>query len=59
MDFITWYFDKHPVVSTIMTLDLSCLWAIYSHNMLRFAVTFGLWLLLTTLKVVGVVLKRK
>jgi hypothetical protein len=35
MDFITWWFDSHPIWSTIFSPGSSVLWGIYTDNAVR------------------------
>jgi hypothetical protein len=58
MDFITWYFNKHPVVSTILTMELSIMWAIYTYNLLRLVVTLSLYLTGFVLKMIVITYEK-
>lgn len=43
MDFITWWFVKHNIISTIVTPGMSSLYGLYSDSFGRFAIGFTLW----------------
>lgn len=42
MDFITWWFDHHYIVSTIMTPGLSLAWCVYKGLVVRALFAFCL-----------------
>ena len=46
MDFLTWWFDEHYIVSTIVTPALSIAWAIYKDRAIRLLLSFVVLVLL-------------
>ena len=44
MDFITWWFQSHDILSTILTPGLSVLYSIYTDNAFRFIIAFIIWI---------------
>ena len=46
MDFITWWFDKHYIWSTILTPFFSFIWCLFNDDAskIRAVIAFILWL---------------
>ena len=44
MDFITWWFDKHYVLSTAFMPLWCVVWAVYKGLAVRAVVSFAVWM---------------
>ena len=47
MEFLSWWFDTHYIVSTLMTPGLTVAWAAWRDLDARFWVAFVVWLVTT------------
>ncbi len=43
MDFITWWFQEHYIISTIITPGLTLVWCGFNGLLVRGIITFFIW----------------
>lgn len=50
MEFLTWWFDSHYIISTIFTPGLTLAWCMFKEIVGRGIVAFLLWIIFLILK---------